>query len=72
MASTTYLITGASRGLGLETCRQLLSVPGNLVIAAARDPATSQGLQELVAKYPEGRLETVKLDVSSEESIAVG
>jgi NAD(P)-dependent dehydrogenase (short-subunit alcohol dehydrogenase family) len=71
MTTTTYLITGASRGLGLETARQLLAIsPHNLIIAAARDPPSATQLQALVAAN-EGRIVTVALDVTSEASVAV-
>lgn len=67
---TTYLITGASRGLGLETATQLLAhSPSTFVIASTRDGA-SPALEQLKQKY-EGRLETVVLDVTSTASIKV-
>ncbi|KAK4699936.1 hypothetical protein P7C70_g6318, partial [Phenoliferia sp. Uapishka_3] len=70
--TTTYLITGASRGLGLEFARQLLaSSPNNVVIAAARNPSTATELQALVKANP-GRIESVKLDVSDEQSVEAG
>jgi len=43
----SFLITGTSRGLGLEFVRQLLEDPANLVVATARNPEGSAGLQEL-------------------------
>lgn len=70
---TSYLVTGASRGLGLQLVRQLLDAsPLDLVIAAARDPASSPGLLALAQQYGIDRLQTVALDVTSEGSIAVG
>ena len=42
----TALITGASRGLGLELARQYAADGWN-VIATARNPADSAELQEL-------------------------
>ncbi|KAI5474931.1 hypothetical protein MNV49_002181 [Pseudohyphozyma bogoriensis] len=71
-STTTYLISGASRGLGLETARQLLALsPSNQVIAAARNPETADGLKELV-RANVGRIEVVKLDASDPESIKSG
>ncbi|KAI9321041.1 4-dihydrotrisporin dehydrogenase [Dichotomocladium elegans] len=45
--SLTYVITGASRGLGLEFVKQLSS-KGHTVIACARKPENSSGLTSLV------------------------
>ncbi|TVY37964.1 C-factor [Lachnellula subtilissima] len=65
----SYLITGASRGLGFEMTRQLLSLPVsqvNKVFATTR--AEAPGLNELSQKFA-GRLVVVKLDVSAEATI---
>jgi uncharacterized protein YbjT (DUF2867 family) len=50
--------------------RQLARDTEVRVIAAARNPSAAEELQKIVAKS-EGRVETVTLDVGSEESIAV-
>lgn len=60
------LVTGASRGIGLELVRQL-SERGDHVIAAARRPNESAALVELAKS---GRVEAVELDVTSAESVA--
>ncbi|KAK9234998.1 hypothetical protein V1525DRAFT_349121 [Lipomyces kononenkoae] len=65
----SYLITGASRGLGLELARQLASLPVSevsKVFATAR--GGSPGLEELAEKSS-GRVVVVKLDVTDERSI---
>ena len=59
------LVTGASRGLGLEFARQLAS-RGVHVFAAARRPEASEPLAALVAERPEHVL-PVTLDVTSAE-----
>ncbi|KAI9010324.1 4-dihydrotrisporin dehydrogenase [Phycomyces nitens] len=46
--SLTYLVTGASRGIGLEFVKQLASA-GNTVIATARNIEGSAGLKALKA-----------------------
>lgn len=56
------VVTGASRGLGLEWVRQLLAT-GWSVIAATRRPEASPQLGELLAKHA-GRLELMRLDVA--------
>ena len=60
------LITGASRGIGLEMCRQL-SERGNEVIATYRSTNSAGTLLELTNKYR--NLHTYELDVNSSESV---
>lgn len=68
----TYLITGASRGLGLEFTKQILAnSPSNKIIAGARNPSTAAGLQALLKANP-GRLDLISLDVTNLESVKVG
>lgn len=62
---TTWFITGASSGLGLEMTQQLLT-KGHTVIAAVRRPGP---LTKLEQEYP-GRLDVVQLDLVELESIA--
>lgn len=56
------LITGASRGLGLEHAKQYLA-KGWEVIATARNPESSPGLKAL-ASHASGRLRQVQMDVT--------
>ncbi|KAH8660395.1 putative short-chain dehydrogenases/reductase [Xylariales sp. PMI_506] len=65
----SYLITGASRGLGLSFTTELLKDKNNTVVATARNTAKSAGLQELKAKDKDGQLFLVDLDVSKVDSI---
>jgi NAD(P)-dependent dehydrogenase (short-subunit alcohol dehydrogenase family) len=68
MAGTrTYLITGCSKGIGLELCDQLLEL-GHTVIATARNPDGSEKLKALATAYPE-QCTVHKLDVTSEDSV---
>lgn len=57
------LVTGASRGLGLEFARQLVD-KGVHVFAAARRPASAEPLMALAAEHPE-RVTPVTMDVTS-------
>lgn len=63
----TWLIVGASRGIGLEFVRQLLN-RGHRVLATVRN--ANSNLEKLAEETPE-RLQIFKCDVSSEESINV-
>jgi len=62
-----YVVTGTSRGIGLELVTQLLA-RGDHVVATARKPDESTGLQEL-AKTHKDSLKTVQMDIQDAESI---
>jgi len=64
---STWLVTGANRGIGLEYARQLAEA-GEQVIATCRDPASAQALRDLAAAHPGLRIET--LDLEDRASIA--
>lgn len=71
MASFTYLITGASRSLGLGYARQLLQSGSHIrVVACARSPSSADGLQALRQEVGEERLYILKLDVEDAFSVA--
>jgi NAD(P)-dependent dehydrogenase (short-subunit alcohol dehydrogenase family) len=63
----TVLITGASRGIGLELARQY-AAKGWRVIATARDPAGAAGLRKLAEADPDVRVEA--LDVTDHAGVA--
>jgi NAD(P)-dependent dehydrogenase (short-subunit alcohol dehydrogenase family) len=65
-APPTVLITGASRGIGLEFARQYAE-KGWRVIATARDPAASEALSALAKSDPDVILET--LDVTDHAGV---
>ncbi len=64
----TVLITGASRGIGLELTRQLAAGPPCKILATCRDPGGAQALQDLAAAHP-GTVEVLELDVEAEASV---
>lgn len=66
----TYLIVGASRGIGLEFVRQLLA-RGDQVIAAVRDPYKANDLYRLSDGIRPGALIIQQCDVTREDSIDV-
>lgn len=68
----TALVTGASRGLGLEWTRQLLA-DGWRVAATCRDPSRAGGLAALAEQHPEASL-VAALDVDDPADVraAVG
>lgn len=66
MATRTALVTGSSRGIGLEFVKQL--APSWNVIATCRDPASAAALLELQAANPSVKVLT--LDVNDYEQLA--
>ncbi|KAH7929995.1 NAD(P)-binding protein [Leucogyrophana mollusca] len=71
MSSSTWLVTGASRGIGLELVRQLLASPDRIVFATCRTPHSADGLHALAdALETRGTLHIVQMDVTDEASIA--
>lgn len=64
---STYLITGANRGIGLALAREVLQ-NGHTVLATARDPAGAVDLQAMATRNP-GRITVLKLDVADPASI---
>jgi NAD(P)-dependent dehydrogenase (short-subunit alcohol dehydrogenase family) len=65
---TTILITGASRGIGLEFVRQYVE-EGATIIATCREPAKAKELNA-VAQASGGKVRTMPLDVAKPDSIA--
>ncbi|KAL1946991.1 hypothetical protein VTO73DRAFT_13952 [Trametes versicolor] len=65
---TTWLVTGASRGIGFEIVRQLLESPSNLVVAACRTPDKATALSGL-KDTAKGTLHIVQLDTSDFDSV---
>jgi NAD(P)-dependent dehydrogenase (short-subunit alcohol dehydrogenase family) len=63
----TVLITGASRGIGLELTRQYAE-NGDTVFALCRNPHSADALNEL-ARQSGGRVNVAAMDVSDEASI---
>ena len=64
------LIQGASRGIGLEFCRQLaLDDQVTHLVATCRSPGTATELAALAAEQ-RGRMQVERLDVTDEASVA--
>lgn len=62
------IITGSSRGIGLELTNQALEA-GDHVLAVARRPSESRGLESLQEKFPKS-LELLAADVADPEAPA--
>lgn len=64
------LVTGSSRGIGLQLVSELLQNKDNIVFATARAATESSGLRKLKHDYL-NRLSLIHLDVTNEKSIKV-
>ncbi|KAF9562040.1 NAD(P)-binding protein [Agrocybe pediades] len=62
----TWLITGASRGIGLSTIHYLLKDEANQIIATSR--SESDDLNTLALKHPQS-LKVFLLDITSQQSV---
>ena len=65
---TSYLITGSSRGIGLEITRQLVETDAEITIFAAARSASASDFKELLERHPTQVIH-VPLEVTSEDSI---
>ena len=63
MATRTWLVTGANRGLGFEMCRQLIA-RGDDVVATVRDPESAGVLRD------PGPRRLLALDIADPASVA--
>ena len=66
----TWIIVGATRGIGLEFVRQLLA-RGDRVIATARKPEGASQLWTLTSNAKPGTYQLFECDVISEASVTV-
>ena len=69
MAGTTYLITGANRGIGLGLTAALLKRPDTIVVAAVRNPSSAASLSQLPTASS-SRVIIVKIDSQALEDPA--
>ena len=63
---STVVITGASRGIGLELCRRC-AARGDRVIATCRTPSSADALQAVAVS--QSTVSVVELDVASTDSV---
>jgi len=66
---SSYVVTGASRGIGLELVRQLSSDPKNTIFALVRNKAGSTDLQELAHTNGNQNVHIVEADISDYKTI---
>ena len=61
-----YLVTGISRGIGLELAWQILE-NGHRVLGVSRRPGESAGLRALLSRFPD-RLRILDADISASDA----
>lgn len=66
----TVLISGANRGIGLETAKQLAEQGNTVIIGARKVTSGQQAIEAIVASgVSRDLLATIQLDVTSDESV---
>jgi len=68
-AIKTAIVTGASAGLGIETCRTLASIGARVVMVARDAEKLANALTTVQAAVPEAVLETAIVDLADLDSI---
>lgn len=67
--TTTILITGASSGLGAEMARQFADRGHDLALCARRTDRLDELKAEILARYPDRRVEVRALDVNDHDAV---
>jgi len=65
----TFIVTGATSGLGFETARQLAAHGGRVVLTARSDSKGSDAVQRIRAAHPEVTIEYRLLDLADLTSV---
>jgi NAD(P)-dependent dehydrogenase (short-subunit alcohol dehydrogenase family) len=68
--TTTVLVTGANKGLGAETARRLAALGWTVWMGARDERAGQDAADKIHAETPGADLRVVRLDVTSDESVA--
>lgn len=67
--SAVFVVSGGSRGIGLQFCTALLARSKGTVVALCRQPERAEAVARLREQYA-GRLHAVGVDLTDEQSIA--
>jgi len=69
LSGRSFLVTGSSGGLGLETCRALASRGASVIMAARDELKNDVARQSILAAFPQSDLFPVTLDLGSLSSV---
>lgn len=74
LAMVEELVSGSQSSpvLASPSTSPLLKDPNNFIIASARSPSASPGLQRLASSFPVNRLALVEFDIANPEKMAKG
>lgn len=64
------LITGGSSGIGLALGQRIAELGGEVVLVARREAPLADAAQQIKARTPRARVETLALDVADEDAVA--
>ena len=68
--SKTILVTGGNSGIGAALCKLLATEHGCRVLLGARSPEKGEKAKaDIVAKYPDAKIDVVTIDVASDSSV---
>ncbi|MEU7838997.1 oxidoreductase [Nonomuraea sp. NPDC049129] len=65
----TFVVTGATSGLGLATTQALARKGGHVILAVRDEPKARQAVAKIVAEQPGARLEVRRLDLADLDSV---
>ena len=69
--SKTILVTGGNSGIGAALCKLLATEHACRVLLGARSPEKGEKAKaDIVAKYPDAKIDVVTIDVASDSSVA--
>jgi len=71
-SDAVFIVTGASRGIGLQIVKDMLSRTKGTIVACCRSPANAEGLNSFVRSLPSeeaSRVSIQQLDLEDQDSI---
>lgn len=70
LSSQTVIITGCNTGIGKETAKAIVGLNANVVFACRSIEKADAAAADILREYPEGRITSLQLELSSMSSVA--